>query len=561
MAFCNSFGASSRSPVAQNITPEFGRTNINNVTSMSTSHNGIITQSQKLDSFRIENSEKLKKIKLIFSKIEDPFENLTMIDALQRLGIDYHFYEEIYAVLSRQYGNLRADGNSTGDDSLYDVVLSFRLLRQDGYYVPADVFNNFKDKEGKFKLPLSEDITGMMGLYEASHLAVNGEHILDEANDFARKSLNASMMRLSDPDLAKNVWNTLDNPYHKSLARFNTKYYINNFKGRYGWSQVLQEFAKMDFNMVQHLHQRELVEISTWWRDLGLAQELKFARDQPLKWYMWPMAALTDPIFSEQRVELTKPLSLIYIIDDIFDVYGRLDELVLLAEAINRWDFAAVDQLPNYMKICFKAVYDITNEISNKVIREHGWNPINSLRKTWVSLFNAFLVEAKWFASGNLPKSEEYLKNAVISSGVHVVLVHIFFLLGHGITKETVDHVDSIPGLISFPATILRLWDDLGSAKDENQEGNDGSYIECYMKEHRGSSFEDAREHTFGMISDAWKQLNEECLKPNPFSPSFIKASLNIARLVPVMYSYDDNQRLPSLEKHINSMLYESIPL
>ncbi|KAF8392880.1 hypothetical protein HHK36_001474 [Tetracentron sinense] len=100
-----------------------------------------------------------------------------------------------------------------------------------------------------------------------------------------------------------------------------------------------------------------------------------------------------------------------------------------------------------------------------------------------------------------------------------------------------------------------------GERRDENQEGYDGSYIECYMKEHRGSSFEDAREHTFGMISDAWKRLNEECLKPNPFSPSFIKASLNIARLVPVMYSYDDNQRLPSLEEHINSMLYESIPL
>ncbi|KAF8409450.1 hypothetical protein HHK36_005526 [Tetracentron sinense] len=484
-----------------------------------------------------------------------------MIDALQRLGIDYHFNEEINAILTRQHGNVRAGCFSSGEDSLYGVALSFRLLRQDGYYVPADVFNNFMDKEGKFKLSLSKDIAGMMGLYEASHLAVNGEHILDEANDFAGQHLNASMKMLFDQDLARNVGNTLKNPHHKSLARFKTKYYINNFQGRHGWTQYLQDFAKMDFNMVQSQHQRELVQISTWWRDLGLAQELKFARDQPLKWYMWPMAALTDPMFSEQRFELTKPISLIYIVDDIFDVYGRLDELVLLTEAINRWDFAAVDQLPNYMKICFKAVYNITNEISNKVIREHGWNPINSLRKTWVSLFNAFLVEAKWFASGNLPNSEEYLKNAVISSGVHVVLVHIFFLLGHGITKESVDLVDDIPGLISFPATILRLWDDLGSAKDEKQEGYDGSYIECYMKEHRGSSFEDAREHTFGMISDAWKRLNEECLKPNHFSPSFIKASLNIARLVPVMYSYDDNQRLPSLEEHINSMLYESIPL
>jgi (3S,6E)-nerolidol synthase len=83
----------------------------------------------------------------------------------------------------------------------------------------------------------------------------------------------------------------------------------------------------------------------------------------------------------------------------------------------------------------------------------------------WAVLFNAFLVEAKWFfATGQSPKSEEYLTNAVVSSGVHVVLVHIFFLLGHRLNKETLQLVDTIPGIISSPGTILRLWDDLGSA-------------------------------------------------------------------------------------------------
>lgn len=67
-----------------------------------------------------------------------------------------------------------------------------------------------------------------------------------------------------------------------------------------------------------------------------MADELKFARDQPMKWYMWPTAILPDPIFSDQRIELTKPISLIYIIDDIFDVYGTLDELILFTEAVNR---------------------------------------------------------------------------------------------------------------------------------------------------------------------------------------------------------------------------------
>lgn len=77
-----------------------------------------------------------------------------------------------------------------------------------------------------------------------------------------------------------------------------------------------------------------------WWKELGLAKELKFARDQPVKWYIWSMACLTDPKLSEERVELTKPISFIYLIDDIFDVYGTLDELILFTEAVNRYIYA-----------------------------------------------------------------------------------------------------------------------------------------------------------------------------------------------------------------------------
>lgn len=74
-------------------------------------------------------------------------------------------------------------------------------------------------------------------------------------------------------------------------------------------------------------------------------------------------------------------------------------------------------------------------------------------------------MEAKWFASGHMPEAEEYLRNGIESSGVHVALAHFFFLLGHGITKETVELIDGNPAIISSTATILRLWDDLGSAK------------------------------------------------------------------------------------------------
>lgn len=83
----------------------------------------------------------------------------------------------------------------------------------------------------------------------------------------------------------------------------------------------------------------------------------------------------------------------------------------------------------------------------------------------WACLCNAFLVEAKWFANGHVPKADEYLKNGVISSGVHVVLVHLFFLQGYGITKKNVEIMDDFPEIIYSVAKILRLWDDLGSAK------------------------------------------------------------------------------------------------
>uniref|UniRef100_A0A2N9GEC0 Terpene synthase N-terminal domain-containing protein n=1 Tax=Fagus sylvatica TaxID=28930 RepID=A0A2N9GEC0_FAGSY len=429
-------------------------------------------------------------------------------------GIEYHYQEEIEAILQRQYAIFSAHA---GDDhDLHEVALGFRLLRQEGYHVSADVFSKFKNKEGKFKLELAEDITGLMELYEASHLNIEDEHILDEAKDFSRHFLEAKVKHL-DHQRARLIVNTLEHPYHKSLPR--------------------------------------------WWKGLGLAKELKFARNQPLKWYMWTAACLTDPSWSDQRIELTKPISLVYVIDDMFDVYGTLDELTLFTNAVNRWELAATEQLPDPLKMCFVALYDITNEISYKVYNRSGWDPINSLKKAWARLCNAFLLEAKWFSSGNLPKAEEYLKNAHVSTGLHVVLVHMFFLLGEGISKETVDLLDNNPSMISSIATILRLWDDLGSAQDENQNGHDGSYIECYRKEHQGCSVEGAQSHVIQMISNAWNCLNKNCLTPNPFPASFIKASLNAARMVPLMYSYDDKHCLPSLEKHMKSLIFEKCSL
>lgn len=61
---------------------------------------------------------------------------LVMIDAIQRLTLDHHFNEEIQEMLQKHHHrSLIASGSD--HLQLHEAALSFRLLRQHGYHVPA----------------------------------------------------------------------------------------------------------------------------------------------------------------------------------------------------------------------------------------------------------------------------------------------------------------------------------------------------------------------------------------------------------------------------------------
>ncbi|KAF8038630.1 hypothetical protein BT93_B1228 [Corymbia citriodora subsp. variegata] len=467
--------------------------------------------------------------------------------------------EEFHEVMALKCSSVSSCGTpAVLMPNLHEAALHFRLLRQEGYLVPSDVFQQFLHKMNdgtQNKKPEDYDVLGLISLFEASQLGTEGEDVLDEVGESIGQRLYASLADL-DHVQARFVRNSLNNPFHKSLARFTANDFLRNFVGRsYSWTKNLGELAHLDMNIVGSVHQREILQVSNWWKDLGMEKELKYARDQPLKWYMWPMAILTKIGLSQERVLVTKPISFIYIIDDIFDVYGTIDELTLFTDVVNRWECTEKDNIPDYMRMCFHALDDITNEVSLAVSQNHGWNPLYSLRKTWARLLIAFLVEARWLASGHSPTTQDYLDNAIVSSGVHVLLVHLFFLLGERINPQSVGHLENVPEIVSSTATILRLWDDLGSAQDEFQDGRDGSYVECYKQEFQGSSEEVAQDHVKKLISEAWKRLNKACLYPRLFPKSFCKASLNTARMVPLMYNYDDSHSLPLLEHHMKSLL------
>lgn len=70
---------------------------------------------------------------------------------------------------------------------------------------------------------------------------------------------------------------------------------------------------------------------------MGLVESLGFARDKPGECFLWTVGVFPEPCYSNCRVELAKTICILLVMDDIFDTYGTLDELVLFTEAIKRF--------------------------------------------------------------------------------------------------------------------------------------------------------------------------------------------------------------------------------
>ncbi|GMN30025.1 hypothetical protein TIFTF001_047980 [Ficus carica] len=125
---------------------------------------------------------------------------------------------------------------------------------------------------------------------------------------------------------------------------------------------------------------------------------------------------------------LTRVGVLITLIDDIYDVYGTLDELEVFGNVLERWEINDMDQLPDYMKICFLATYNAVNEMGYDVLKEQGLLIIKYLKN---------LVELK---RGDNPKS---IQCDMHESGVseEEARQHIKFLISETLKLMNEDRV------------------------------------------------------------------------------------------------------------------------
>ncbi|KAJ9167159.1 hypothetical protein P3X46_021829 [Hevea brasiliensis] len=468
------------------------------------------------------------------------------IEFINLLCVSYHFENEIEEQLSDIFIVL-PDLLSKNDYDLYTLAILFQVLRQYGYKMPCDVFNKFKDSDGMFKKTISSDVKGLLTLYEATFLSVRGEDILDEALAF------------TSPRLAKRTRNALLRPFHQGIERLEARKYICFYEGDESRNETLLKFAKLDYSRLQCLYKQELALLSSWWKDLNLVEKLPYIRDRIVEVYLWAVAAHFEPEYTLARLMITKYTKMISVVDDTYDAYGTIDELQRFTDAFQRCDADAIDEVPEYMKVIYKSLLNLFDETESSGNEEMSYRTSYAKEK-FKELTRAYLIEAKWFNEGYVPSMEEYIENGLITSTYSVIPAASFTGMENVMGTKEYEWVESNPKTVIATKLISRLMDDITTREHERKRGMNSS-VESYMKEH-GVSEMKAIVEIQKMCANAWKDINEECMKPTAVPRALLKYYVDLSRVVDFVYRYMDSYTYASsLKEDVYSLFLGPLPM
>ncbi|ESW04998.1 hypothetical protein PHAVU_011G143100, partial [Phaseolus vulgaris] len=486
---------------------------------------------------------------------------LNFIDSVQRLGVSYHFEYEIDSVLCQIYDISTKDNNIIAhSDHLYHTALLFRLLRQHGYRISSSIFCKFQDQTGKFKESLANDIEGMLSLFEAAGLRCHGEDMLEEAHKFSFEQLMKFITTQLNCSHGVRVQHSLKQSLRRGLPRLEATYYMSFYEEDPSHDEKLLAFAKLDFNMLQELHLKEVSSITKWWtKDLNVSTNLPFTRDRIVECCFWILGVYFEPQYS--RWITTKVIALASTIDDLYDAYGTIDELELFTSAIERWDICCLVALPKYMQLCYRTILDVYEEIEQEMRKQGKVYFMKYAKKEMKRLVQAHMAEARWCHTNHIPTMEEYMEVRGMSSG-YPLLITLSFLGMEDTTEEVLIWAMNEPVIIAASTAISRIMDDIVGYEFEQQREHVVSSIYCYMKQHKVSR-ECAIEELQKLVENAWKDINDACLAPTQVPMTFLMRALNFARVIDVLYKDEDNYTNAGgiMKVHIESLLVKKMSL
>ncbi|XP_009124599.1 alpha-humulene/(-)-(E)-beta-caryophyllene synthase isoform X12 [Brassica rapa] len=432
----------------------------------------------------------------------NPIENIKFIDTLCRIGVSYHFEKDITDKLEKSFDCLDFNQKIRQERcDLYTVGIVFQVFRQFGFKLSADVFNKFKDEDGKFKAHLVADARGMLSLYEAAQWSTPGEDTLDDALAFSNAHLEEISSR-SSPHLAIRIKNALKHPFHKGISRIETRKFISYYEAEEKCDSTLLEFAKIDFNLLQMLYRHELACVTRW-----------------------------------------------------------------LPEAPNG--------IPDSMKHLYRTIIDFYDKLEDELEKQGRSGCGLHLKKSLKSTANGYMQEVNWLKKDYTAKFDEYKENAILSSAYYAIMGVTFVGMGEVAKLDAFEWLSSHPKIRTAAEIICRFTDDITSYdvstnfefrvltiyKFEHKREHVATGIDCYMKQFCVSK-ELAVHGLFNIVSNAWKELNQELMRPHSFLFPFLMRILNLSRIIDVVYRYEDAYTHPEfLKEHIVSLLIENIPI
>uniref|UniRef100_A0ACD5VBH1 Uncharacterized protein n=1 Tax=Avena sativa TaxID=4498 RepID=A0ACD5VBH1_AVESA len=459
----------------------------------------------------VRADELKEEVRKLFKTCDNTAARIFLLDTIQHLGIDHHFEQDIENALSLV---LRSDFSNL---SLHEVALGFLLLRQQGYWVSPDVFNKFKGEDGSFNKDITNDTKGLLSLYNGAHLLIHGEVILEEAKAFAQHHLELMKGSLSFP-LAEQVKRALHVPLPRTCKRIETLHYISEYNEEEGHNTVLLELAKLDFNLLQHVHLKELKAITEWWNSFSGNVGLSFIRGRIVESYTWAYVVYHEKGFKLPRSIISKMIVIITTLDDIYDTHATIEECRKLNGAIQRWDESAVSVLPEYLKNLYMELLRTFRNIEADVPIDMNYE-ISYLRKSIQNHVTGYLQEAEWAHKNYTPSFKDQVDLTSLTIGAPTLSVSVMAGMADEIMKQALEWVSTVPSVVISAGKIVRFMNDIGAFKRRKCKGDAASSVECYMHEY-GVSGDVAISKIDALIEDEWKTLNQARFENHALLPA-----------------------------------------
>nr|GEU53345.1 germacrene A synthase [Tanacetum cinerariifolium] len=451
--------------------------------------------------------------KLIMDPTMNSNEKLGLIYSVHRLGLTYMFLQEIESQLDKLFNEFSLQDYEEVD--LYTISINFQVFRHLGYKLPCDVFNKFKDaSSGTFKESITSDVRGKL----------------------------KSVVNTLEGNLTQQVKQSLRRPFHQGMPMVEARLYFSNYKEECSSHDSLFKLAKLHFKYLELQQKEELRIVTKWYKDMRFQETTPYIRDRVPEIYLWILGLYFEPRYSLARIIATKITLFLVVLDDTYDAYATIEEIRLLTDAINKWDISAMEQIPEYIRPFYKILLDEYAEIEKKMGKEGRANTVIASKEAFQDIARGYLEEAEWTNSGYVASFPEYMKNGLITSAYNVISKSALVGMGEIVSEDALAWYESHPKTLQASELISRLQDDVMTYQFERERGQSATGVDAYIKTY-GVSEKKAIDELKIMIENAWKDINEGCLKPRQVSMDLLAPILNLARMIDVVYSVSSDHR------------------